>query len=63
MSSGLDYDRAKRRSAGRHGEPLSDAPYRSPAVLRGWRTEYPEVFPVTVTRIDQADPGQDGEAA
>lgn len=52
MSGRLDYDKAKRRSIGRRGEPISDTPHRLDISLRGWRTEYPEQFPVTVTKIE-----------
>lgn len=52
MSSGLDYAKAKRRALGRRGEPISDAPRRLDISLRGWRTEYPETFPVIMTKIE-----------
>ena len=44
---GLDYNKAKRRAAGRHGEPLA---FRETWNTGNWRTEYPEEFPVTVLR-------------
>jgi len=60
----MDRDRAKRRTRmtrQMRGNPPdgSDDTYRAPTQMRGWRTEYPEEFPVTVTRI--ADPQPDAE--
>lgn len=46
MSSRLDYAKQKRRDAGRHGE--HDAHGWN---TRGWRTEYPQDFPVTRTSL------------
>lgn len=53
MSSRLDYAKAKRRVA--PGMP----PWPGARIRdRGWRTEYPEEFPVTVTRKDSMDDDQ-----
>jgi hypothetical protein len=52
----LDYAKAKRRALGRRGAPDDDSTMGRQRPLRGWRTEYPEEFPVIVTR--PSTPGQ-----
>lgn len=49
MSSALNYDRAKRRARGGQADPELWLPSRRS--LRGWRVDYPVIFPVTVTRM------------
>jgi hypothetical protein len=57
MSGRIDYGKAKRRALGHRGAPDEDSTMGRQRALRGWRTEYPEEFPVTVTRM--STPGQD----
>jgi hypothetical protein len=47
----MDYARTKRLARARFGEPAG----RRRLNLRGWRTEYPDQFPVTTTRKDCVD--------
>lgn len=47
--SGLDYSKARNRARLGANHP-SGKYYRRPH--RGWRTEYPQDFPVIVTRMD-----------
>ena len=44
---GLDYGKAKRKQAARRGEPVAPQVWNTD----GWRTEYPEDFPVTVRPV------------
>ena len=76
MSSGLDYAKAKRNSRRGQQDPELYVPSR--ISLRGWRTEYPEEFPVTISQIKAEEntmedlrpidgnghvPGDDGKSA
>lgn len=59
MSAGLNYAKAKRdrlaRQAIHAGPDTASTSIRPERPLYGWRTEYPEQFPVTVRRIADAD--------
>ena len=51
MTGQLDHARAKRLARARRTGTEPAAPPRPWAAL-GWRTEYPEEFPVIVTKIE-----------
>ena len=44
---GLNYAKVKAQARARHGEPANPQQWNT----AGWRTEYPEEFPVTVAKL------------
>ena len=55
MTGRLNHDKLKRRERGRRGERIAEDATLHPRrdnSLRGWRTEYPEQFPVIITRVE-----------